>query len=372
MNPKEIMLNHEKNFSKYATLDKEAIRLKDFTPDIRPNYFRDIDRIIYSSSYSRYFGKTQVFTMPTNDHISRRSIHVQLVSKIARSIGRALSLNEDLIEAISLGHDLGHTPFGHLGEEFLNEISIKHNEGYFNHNVQSVRNLMFVENNGEGLNLSIQVLDGILCHNGELELKEYKPKPKTKEDLLNEYQNCYAIKNYTRNLIPMTLEGCVVRISDIIAYLGRDIEDAIKLGFIQKESIPKEITNILGTTNREIVNTIISDIITNSLNKNYLHISDDIFNAIKNLKRFNYENIYNKIYNDTELNEIKSKFEYLYEELLKDLNNKNKDSKIYNTFYKNMNEEYKNNTSNERIVLDYIAGMTDKYFIEEYNYYQNR
>ena len=182
MEIKDIMLKHEENYSKYATFDKESIRFKDYIPDIRPNFFRDTDRIIYSSSYTRYIGKTQVFTLPTNDNVSRRSIHVQLVAKIARSIGRALSLNEDLIEAIALGHDLGHVPYGHVGERFLNEISLKHNEGYFNHNVQSVRNLMVIENNGKGLNLSVQVLDGILCHNGELELQEYRPKKKTTED----------------------------------------------------------------------------------------------------------------------------------------------------------------------------------------------
>ncbi len=189
MEIKDIMLKHEENYSKYATFDKESIRFKDYIPDIRPNFFRDTDRIIYSSSYTRYIGKTQVFTLPTNDNVSRRSIHVQLVAKIARSIGRALSLNEDLIEAIALGHDLGHVPYGHVGERFLNEISLKHNEGYFNHNVQSVRNLMVIENNGKGLNLSVQVLDGILCHNGELELQEYRPKKKTIDDFLNDYNN---------------------------------------------------------------------------------------------------------------------------------------------------------------------------------------
>ena len=372
MNIKEIMLSHEKNYSKYATLDEESIRFKSFTSDIRPNYFRDIDRIIYSSSYNRYFGKTQVFTMPINDHISRRSIHVQLVSKIARCIGRALSLNEDLIEAISLGHDLGHTPFGHLGEQFLNEISQEHGQGYFNHNAQSVRNLMYIENNGEGLNLSMQVLDGILCHNGELELQEYRPKVKTKEDFLSDYQNCFDVKGYTKTLVPMTLEGCIVRISDIIAYLGRDIEDAIKLGYINKDDIPKDITTVLGTTNREIVNTIISDIITNSLNKDYLQLSDNVFKAIEKLKKFNYENIYYKIYSKEELNEIRSKFKYLYNALLEDLKNKNVNSKIYNTFYNNMNIEYKNNTSYEKVVIDYIAGMTDKFFTNEYNYYLNK
>ena len=172
MNVKEKMLRYEKLYNKYASFDKDAIRLNEFIPDIRPNYFRDADRILHSASYTRYMGKTQVFTLSENDNISTRMVHVQLVSKIARTIGRALSLNEDLIEAIALGHDLGHVPFGHEGEKILNEISVKCGEGYFNHNVQSVRELMILENNGKGCNLTIQTLDGILCHNGELELKK--------------------------------------------------------------------------------------------------------------------------------------------------------------------------------------------------------
>lgn len=372
MEIKDIMLKHEKNYSKYACLSKDSIRLKNFTPDIRPNFFRDTDRIIYSSSYNRYIGKTQVFTMPTNDNISRRSIHVQLVAKIARSIGRALSLNEDLIEAIALGHDLGHVPYGHVGEKFLNEISLKHNEGYFNHNVQSVRNLMVLENNGEGLNLSIQVLDGILCHNGELPLSKYEPKPKTKEDFLNDYYNCYKIKEYNNTLIPMTLEGCIVRLSDIIAYLGRDIEDAEKLGLINKKDIPTEISNVLGTTNREIVNTLITNVVQNSINKNYINVDDKVFNALNNLKEFNYKNIYNKIYTKEELNNIKNKFEFLFDNLLNSLNNKDTNSRIYTNFYLPMNKEYKETTTNERIVIDYIAGMTDEYFLNEYKHYQSK
>ena len=167
------MLIHEKELGKYGTLDKESIRMKQEEKDIRPEYYRDIDRIIWSKSYFRYMDKTQVFTIKDNDHISRRMSHVQMVSKIARTIGRALSLNEDLIEAMALGHDLGHVPFGHLGETFLNELSQKHNEGIFMHNVQSVRNLMNLEKEGIGLNLTIQTLDGILCHNGELILDKY-------------------------------------------------------------------------------------------------------------------------------------------------------------------------------------------------------
>ena len=179
------LLMHEKLLKDYACFDKDAVRLNDEDCDIRGEYFRDSDRIIYSKSYLRYMDKTQVFTNKENDHISRRMSHVQMVSKIARTIGRALSLNEDLIEAIALGHDLGHVPYGHLGESFLNEISLENGQGVFMHNVESVRDLMVLEHNGKGLNLTIQVLDGILCHNGELVLDKYSPVSKDKDKFLS-------------------------------------------------------------------------------------------------------------------------------------------------------------------------------------------
>lgn len=368
---KENMLKYEKLYNKYATLDKDAIRLEPYEEDIRPNYYRDIDRIIHSSSYTRYMDKTQVFSLNDNDNISKRMVHVQLVSKIARTIGRALSLNEDLIEAIALGHDLGHTPFGHVGEKILNEISLKHNEGYFNHNVQSVRELMFLEDNGLGKNICVQVLDGILCHNGELELQEYKPKKKTVEDFLNDYSSCYTEKNYVTTLVPMTLEGCVVRISDIIGYLGRDIEDAEKIGMIKKEDIPENITKVLGNTNKDIVNTIILDLISNSLGKSYIKVSDKVFNAIKELKTFNYINIYNKCHTKEELDNFELMFNTLYEKLLDILYKEDKNHNIYTNYLNNMSEKYLKNTTKERIVIDYIAGMTDDYFIREYKNYQD-
>ena len=253
----ENMRKHNKYLSDYACTDDKVIRFEKESEDFRPGFFRDIDRIIYSLSYVRYMDKTQVFTETKNDHIQKRMIHVQYVSKIARTIGRALNLNEDLIEAAALGHDLGHTPFGHVGERVLNEISKEVGEGYFMHNINSVRNLMFVENYGKGQNISLQVLDGIMCHNGELVSNEYYIKPKTKEDFLKEYFESYKSLEVAKYLRPMTLEGCIVRISDIIAYLGRDIEDGVRMGLVSFEEIPKEIVNVLGKTNREIVNTII-------------------------------------------------------------------------------------------------------------------
>ena len=358
----------EDNLSENATKSSESIRLKEDKDDIRPAYYRDIDRIIHCLSYTRYIDKTQVFSNNENDNVSKRIVHVQLVSKIARTIGRALKLNEDLIEAISLGHDIGHVPFGHTGERILNKLSIKYNEGYFNHNVQSVRTLMNVEKNGVGSNLTIQVLDGILCHNGEFISDEYKPIKKTKEDFLNDYENSYKIENYCQKLIPMTLEGCVVRISDVIGYIGRDIEDAINVGILKKEEIPKKITDILGDNNKQIVNTIVLDIIKNSYDKPYIKMSDEVLDSLKLLKKFNYANIYDKANTKEEVKNYEVMFESLFEKYMSHLENKEKDKEIYTVFLNNMNDEYKKNT-NARIVIDFIAGMTDDYFINEYNKY---
>ena len=367
MNLEENMYNHENNLSKFASLSKNAIRLKQEESDIRPAYFRDIDRIIYSLSYTRYIDKTQVFSLKENDHISKRIIHVQFVSKIAKTIGRALGLNEDLIEAIALGHDLGHVPFGHVGEKILNDISLKYDNTYFNHNAQSVRELMSLEKNGQGLNITIQVLDGILCHNGEFLSGKYIPKKKSVQTFLDDYNNTYINEKANTMLIPMTLEGCVVRISDIVGYIGRDIEDAIMLGILKKEELPKEITSVLGNNNREIINTIVTDIINNSLNKPYLLLSDDVYKALKDLKNFNYKHIYDKANTKEQIKKYEEMFNLLFQFFLNDLENKNKDSIIYQDFLNNMNEEYKRKTKNTRIVIDYIAGMTDDYFIKQYN-----
>ena len=361
---KENFLLKEKELSKYACKDSDAIRLKeeDFSEEIRPNFYHDIDRIIHSMAYTRYVGKTQVFSFNNNDHVSNRMIHVQLVSKIARTIGRALKLNEDLIEAMALGHDIGHTPLGHTGEYILNDISLRDTNTMFNHNIQGVRVFKDMENNGIGLNLTIQTLDGIMCHNGEIVNPIYEPMKKTKEEFLAEYEATYTDKEVLKKLRPMTLEGCVVRISDIIGYLGRDIEDAIKIGVLDRSEVPTNIKNVLGTTNKEIVNTIITDIINNSLDKPYIKLSDDIFKAIFDLKAFNYEHIYSKANTKEELEYYRNGMNSIYWEALNDLNNGNLDGDIYKIYLNNMDSNYLKNTSKERMVIDYIAGMTDDFF----------
>lgn len=351
-----------------ACKNEEAIYFKVSENDFRTPFSRDVDRILYSLSFQRYMDKTQVFSFKENDHLTKRMIHVLYVSKIARTIGRALGLNEDLIEAGALGHDLGHTPFGHVGEAILNEISLRAGCGYFNHNVHSVRLLMNIENYGNGKNITLQTLDAILCHNGELVMGKYEPKwNKTKDDFLRDYERTYKDKNTSFQLIPMTLEGCVVRISDLIAYLGRDIDDAIRMKLLTWEDVPNNITSVLGKSNKEIVNSIVTDVINNSLGKNYIKLSNEVFEAIKNLKDFNYKNIYYKAYTEEEKENLRVMLNTLYNAYINDLNNNNEESNIIKSYLANMSDEYKNNNSKERIVIDYIAGMTDDYTLKEYN-----
>lgn len=366
----EIMKNMDKMdkyIGKYATKNSDAVRLENEEKDIRTSFFRDIDRIIYSLSYTRYLDKTQVFSNIQNDHISRRMTHVQMVSKIARTIGRALNMNEDLIEAIALGHDLGHVPFGHPGEAVLNRISLEYTGRYFNHNVHSVRILKDIENHGKGENITLQVLDGILCHNGEFVSSEYYPENKTKEEFLKSYEICYTESNAIKKLHPMTLEGCIVRISDVIGYIGRDIEDAIRVGIINVSDLPSSITEVLGTSNREIINTIILDVISNSLNQPYVKMSNKVYQAIKDLKQFNYENIYYKANSKATLEKYETMYRTVFRYYLNDLKNKNNKSAIYQVFLGDMCDNYLINTSDEQKVIDFIAGMTDDYFTRTYN-----
>lgn len=363
------LLKFENTIFKYACKDSEAIRLEDEQSDFRSAFFRDIDRIIYSLSYTRYIDKTQVFSNNTNDHVCKRITHVQFVSKIARTIGRALNLNEDLIEAIGLGHDLGHAPFGHVGEAILNDICINNNLGFFNHNVQSVRILKELENKGKGSNITLQVLDGILCHNGEVLLQKYYPKKKTKDDFLDEYAKCYNDKDILNNLCSMTLEGCVVRVCDVIGYIGRDLEDGIRLGIIDKKSIPKNIVNVLGKSNREIINTIVLDIINNSFNKPFIMMSANIFNIVNELLQFNYKNIYYKVNTNDQIENYKKMFNHLFEVYLRHLDNHEYKQDIYTLFLTGMSQEYLTNNSNKRMIIDYISGMTDDFFMSQYEKY---
>ncbi len=366
---KENCEEKEKLLSKYAFHSSKAIRFREENREkefnVRPPFFRDADRILHSTAYARYMDKTQVFPMVVNDMITHRGLHVQFVSKIARTIGRTLNLNEDLIEAMALGHDLGHVPFGHFGERVLNQICEDNGLGLFLHNAQSVRVLQTLERDGKGLNMTVQVLDGILCHNGEMLEKKYVPDyEKTVEQFNDEYGRCWREKGFDRKIRAMTLEGCVVRISDVIAYIGRDIEDAIILGVIKREDIPESVTKILGNKNSVIIDRLVQNLIENSIDKPYLEFSDDVFEALKELMEFNYNNIYNSpVKSETEARSTKL-FQMLFDKYMKDLDEKK--GYIYNEFYSKMSESYTNTNSHGKIVVDFIAGMTDNFFIEQF------
>ena len=367
---KENFLRKEKDLSKYATKSSDAIRFKEDKEDIRPPFFHDIDRIIHSLSYTRYLNKTQVYTLNSNDHVSKRITHVQLVSKIARTIGRALNLNEDLIEAIALGHDIGHTPLGHTGEAILNRLSLKELGEYFAHNIQGVRYYMEVAKDGVGLNLTLQTLDGIMTHNGEMLSPIYEPMKKDKSEFLREYNESYKDLNKSKTYRPMTLEGCVVRISDIIGYIGRDIEDAIMIDRFKRSDIPESIRDILGDNNRDIVNNIVLDIINESIDKPYIKMSDKVYKALFELKKFNNLNIYKYSMTKEELDYYEKNINKLYNIYLNDIKESNMNSSIYQTFLLHQSKEYLESTNIKRQVIDFISGMTDDFLIREIKKYE--
>lgn len=338
----------------------------------RPTFVRDTEKIMHLPAYNRYSDKTQVFSFYHNDDLTRRSLHVQLVSRIARNIGAVLGLNLDLIEAIALGHDIGHTPFGHAGERFLSELYCAETGRYFNHNVHSVRVLDKIFRR----NLTLQTLDGILCHNGEFELKEYRPElNKTFEQLDAEIEDCYTIgQPAIKRLVPTTLEGCVVRVCDMIAYVGKDRQDA-RAAKIIDDSVNFS-NKVIGTQNAAIINNLVVDIIENSYGKDYILLSDEAFNDLKLAKKENNDIIYknpeiNTLYDDI----IKPMFEELYYRLLSDLKKGDENSLIYrhhissvlSDFKYRDNKDYLDEEPND-IVTDYIASMTDDYFIDLHKY----
>jgi dGTPase len=328
----------------------------------RQSYSLDVDRILHSLAYTRYIDKTQVFYLIQNDHITHRMLHVQLVSKIARTIGRFLGINEDLIEAVALGHDIGHTPFGHDGERILSQLCLKSGIGHFQHNVQSVQFLERVERKGKGWNLCLQVLDGILCHDGEIHEQKLSPeRDKTFETLDAEILK--KKQNPDTYLIPMTLEGCVVRMADTISYIGRDIEDAIRLSLIKRSDIPKSCVRVLGNTNGSIVYHLVTDMIKHSFTKPYLAFSREISEQLQILKAFNLELIYMNPKIKRHLGTINNLFEILFEKFLDEFETQNQKSVIFTHFLKGMSPDYTDKHSAPEIVRDFLAGMTDQYFI---------
>ncbi len=364
---KKLDLSEEDNFSPRAALSRDAVRRKEEVEiglGHRQNYSVDTDRVLHSLAYSRYIDKTQVFYLIKNDHITHRVLHVQLVSKIARTIGRLLRLNEDLIEAIALGHDIGHTPFGHDGEKLLSTLCESYGIGKFFHNIQSVRFLQEIERKGRGWNLTLQVLDGILCHDGELHSQALKPQKnksfQTLDDEIRRKGDDPSLDNW-----PMTLEGCVVRMADTISYIGRDIEDAIRLDLIYREDLPNECKEVLGDTNGTIVYTLVEDLVSNSLDKAHVCFSSQVGEALKRLKRFNEESIYRNTKVKEQTLKVKLMFELLFEKYLKDVETENQTSGIFRGFLKGMSSEYREKTPPAGIVRDFIAGMTDEYFLKQ-------
>ena len=334
----------------------------------RPAFVRDIEKIIHLPYYNRYADKTQVFSFYNNDDITRRALHVQLVSRIARNIGAVLGLNLDLIEAISLGHDIGHAPFGHAGERFLSELLYHETGRYFNHNVHSVR----VLDNLFARNISFQTLDGILCHNGEFEQQEYKPDYYKKFDTFDmQVESCYTNGDSAiKTLIPSTLEGCVVRLCDMIAYLGKDRQDARTAQIIDYNY--KFQNDKIGTENAVIINNLTVDIIENSYKKDYILLSKEACADLKRAKKENYEVIYRNEAIDKQYNEIiRPMFIEMYEYLLDDLKKQKSDSVIFKhhiDFISDNLKSYDKKTDyfseeENQIVVDYIASMTDDYFI---------
>lgn len=366
---KHLNDREETILSPHATLSRDALRR---VPDPRieeghrQEFSVDSDRILHSAAYTRYIDKTQVFSLVDNDQITHRVLHVQLVSKISRTIGRFLELNEDLIEAIALGHDIGHSPFGHDGETYLSKLCVANGIGPFQHNLQSVRFLEKIERQGKGWNLSLQVLDGIMCHDGEVHSDMLQAIHKKTFEMFDRE----LVEKYTNpdlDLVPMTLEGCVVRIADTISYIGRDIEDAILLGLIERTDIPRDVVVRLGDTNGTIVYKLVEDVIANSFQQPYAAFSPEISEAVKGLKEFNLKHIYlnSKIRPDS--GKIEHLFKVLFEQYLHDLEKQREDSKIFRRFFDNMDESYRANASAPEIVRDYVAGMTDEYFLKECN-----
>ena len=288
--------------------------------DIRPVFQRDRDRILHCKSFRRLKHKTQVFLSPKGDHYRTRLTHTLEVSQNARTIAKALRLNEDLVEAIALGHDLGHTPFGHAGERILNKLC---DEGY-RHNEQSVRIVEKLEKDGKGLNLTWEVRDGIL--------------------------------NHQTSMMPHTLEGKIVRLSDKIAYINHDIDDAIRAKVMNEEDIPLEIRKVLGMTTKERLNTLIHNIIMNSMGKNDIVMSEEIGGAMQDLRKFMFQ----KVYTNPAAKGEEAKAERLLCELYAHYMGH---IEILPEQYQRMHSE---GEKKERVVCDYISGMTDQYAVAKY------
>ena len=363
----KILLDEEEKLSPFAKKSRTSLgRTSPLRRDpFRLEFARDETRILHSPPFRRLKHKTQVFLSPHNDHICTRMEHVLHVSSIAAVIGRCLKLNIDLINAIAKGHDLGHPPFGHAGERMLNTILKAEGvaEGFM-HEIHGLRVVDKLTNYGAGLNLTYEVRDGIITHCGEKFERRVAP------DRTRDLRALESIVD--RTCLPSTLEGCLVRFVDRIAYLGRDLEDGIKAGLIKKQSIPDKIAKNLGTENGAIIGRFVNDTISNSIDIDAVEMSEEVFDYMKALKDFNYEHIYQHPEVERKSKKSDHIVEALYYELRKVLDesergenasylqNLLKEAPAMDTFFHFIkNSNYTAGTPSWRMVTDYTAGMTD-------------
>lgn len=373
MNPEfdiaRFLLKDEEKLSPFAKKSSESLgRVSPIKKDpFRLEFARDETRVLHSPPFRRLKHKTQVFLSPHNDHICTRMEHVLHVSSIAAVIGRCLNLNTDLINAIAKAHDLGHPPFGHAGERVLDRVLRNAGVQYgFKHEVHGLRVVDKLTNYGSGLNLTYEVRDGIISHCGERFERVVAP---------DRSRNLYEIEKINeRSFYPSTLEGCLVRLVDRIAYLGRDLEDAIKAGIIKKSDLPQEIVKNLGAENGKIIGVFVNDTISSSLGKDAIEMSEEIFGYMNMLKEFNYKYIY--MYPEVERKSRKTAniIELLYSELDRIFcdSERGKNTGFVNLLVKEAplieiffhfikNTNYTDDTPSWRIITDYVAGMTDTF-----------
>lgn len=360
----------------HATPHEAAIRRDESDRDrdtmLRPAYVRDSEKILHMPAYNRLAGKTQVFSFRANDDLTRRGLHVQLVARVARDIGYALGLNLDLIEAIALGHDIGHTPFGHAGERFLNEVFHAKTGRWFFHNVQSVRVLDVLY----GRNVSMQTLDGVICHNGEFErqvLRMGDLEDMTGLDsMVSDCWECGA--EAITHLAPSTLEGCVVRISDIIAYIGKDRQDAIRAGLADEDTFADGLG---GAYNAWALKAFANDVIEHSVGRPYIAMSEEAFTEMRRAKRENYEKIYRASDVDGEFDRgMDELFHKLYERVVDDLLAGRTESPVFRHHIRIIDRglgfygrHYLWEDDPDLTAVDYISSMTDDYFMAVCEHY---
>lgn len=346
----------EVGLSSFASPSSKSQRLNPQPPDYRLAYRRDADAILHSNAFARYADKTQVIYLLANDHISHRNLHVQLVNSLAQGIATNLKLNRDLTEAIALGHDVGHPPFGHEGETYLSELSVENGHSFFAHPLQSCRLFTDIE----PVNLSLAVLDGILCHDGGMQECVYQPK-REKDWTIHQEEVELKRQDPTINLMPMTLEGCLVKICDTVSYLARDLEDAISVKILTRDQIPE---NFLGDRSERILKNFAEDLLKMSQGKDAIAISEEAFEAIRTLRRFNFDSIYTHPMIKSQSEQIKRSYHWLFSWLLEDHQKSEIESYVWKYYLKDKPQKYLEETSNIQKVIDYIAGMTDGYYLE--------